>query len=149
MKNAGVWLGLILLIFGGIFLWYSLSYDYYGDYGPGPGLFPVWLSGLLILLAILYIIDSIRKEPIDLSELLPRGKGLRKVLAIFASMVIFLILLPFTGFTVACVIMLFILFYREYKWYWGLGISIVISFALFYAFYVLLSVPLPVNSFGL
>jgi putative tricarboxylic transport membrane protein len=149
IRNAGVWVGLVLLIFSGTIFWQALSYDYFSAFGPGPGLFPLWLSGALIVVSILYIIESVRKEKIKLSEIFPRGSELRKVISIIASLVIFLILVPFSGYITASIIMLLILFFREYKWYWGLVISIVITLSLFYTFETFLNVPLPENSFGL
>jgi putative tricarboxylic transport membrane protein len=137
---------LILFIFAGTLFWKSLSLKYYSDYGPGPGFFPAWMSGLLIVLSILYIIDSLRKNGIHIKDIFPKKEGLRKVLTIFISLIVFLVLVPFTGYTIAAVSMLCILFFREYKWYWGIGISLTVSFVLFFAFHYLLKVPLPVNS---
>ncbi|MBP1930962.1 tripartite tricarboxylate transporter TctB family protein [Ammoniphilus resinae] len=149
MKNAGALVGFLILIFAGTLFFQALSFDYYSDYGPGPGLFPLWLSGLLILLSIAYIIDCYRKNIIQLKDILPKGAGLRKIILIMVSLVVFYILAPFTGYSVAGIIMLMILFIKEYKWYWGLGISVVVTVVLFYTFYSVLNVPLPVNSFGL
>jgi putative tricarboxylic transport membrane protein len=146
MKKAGVWTGLILIIFAGTLFWKSLSLKYYSDYGPGPGFFPIWMSGLLIVLSILYIIDSLRKQGIHIRNIFPNSEGLRKVLSIFLSLIVFLVLVPFTGYTIASISMLCILFFREYKWYWGIGISVTISLVLFIAFHYLLKVSLPVNS---
>jgi len=141
--------GFLILIFAGTLFFQALSYDYYSDYGPGPGLFPLWLSGLLIVLSIAYIIDCYKKNIIQLKDVLPKGEGLRKIILIMVSLVVFYILAPYTGYSVAGIIMLMILFIKEYKWYWGLGISVVVTFVLFYTFYSVLNVPLPVNSFGL
>jgi putative tricarboxylic transport membrane protein len=149
LKNAGVWVGICILVFAGTIFWQSLSYDYYGDYGPGPGLFPLWLSGTLIVLTLLYIGESLKKEIILLTDILPKGKSLWNVLSIIASLIIFLFLVPYTGYTIAGIVMLFILFLREYKWYWGLGISAVVTLIVFFAFHSLLNIPLPVSSFGL
>jgi len=149
MKNAGALVGFLILIFAGTLFFQALSYDYYSDYGPGPGLFPLWLSGLLIVLSIAYIIDCYKKNIIQLKDVLPKGEGLRKIILIMVSLVVFYILAPYTGYSVAGIIMLMILFIKEYKWYWGLGISVVVTFVLFYTFYSVLNVPLPVNSFGL
>jgi len=149
MKNAGALVGFLILIFAGTLFFQALSYDYYSDYGPGPGLFPLWLSGLLIVLSIAYIIDCYKKNIIQLKDVLPKGAGLRKIILIMVSLVVFYFLAPYTGYSVAGIIMLMILFIREYKWYWGLGISVVVTGVLFYTFYSVLNVPLPVNSFGL
>ena len=149
MKNAGALVGFLILIFAGTLFFQALSYDYYSDYGPGPGLFPLWLSGLLIVLSIAYIIDCYKKNIIQLKDVLPKGEGLRKIILIMVSLVVFYILAPYTGYSVAGIIMLMILFIKEYKWYWGLGISVVVTVVLFYTFYSVLNVPLPVNSFGI
>lgn len=150
MKFAGLWVGLIFILFAGTIFTQSLSLKYYSDYGPGPGLFPLWSSGFLLVLSVIYIVDSLRKKGVRVKDIFPRGEGLRKVVDIFASLIIFLLLVRYTGYTIAGVIMLCILFLREYKWYWGAGISVTVTLALYFAFYYLLKVPLPVNSlFGL
>lgn len=149
MKNAGIWVGALIFLFAGVVFWQSLSYDYYGTHGPGPGLFPLWLSALLLVLSLLYILDSIRKNVILFRDILPKGKALGNVLTIFVALIVFLVIVPYTGYTVAGVLMLFILFVREYKWYWGLGISAIITLIVFFTFQSFLNVPLPVNSFGL
>lgn len=147
--NAGVWVGIIMFLFAGIFFWQSFSLDYYGDFGPGPGFLPRWLAGFMVLLSALYIIDSLRKESIDIREAMPKGQGLKKVKAIFQSLIIFLVIVPFTGYVIASVAMLFILFFREYKWYWALALSFLVTSSLFLVFSFLLHVPLPENPFGL
>ncbi len=147
MRNAGVWVGMVILILAGIVFWQSLSYDYYGDYGPGPGLFPLWLSGLLMLLSLLYIGES-RKRVIQVKDVFPRAGALGDVLRIIAALVLFVVAAPFTGYTIAGIAMLFLLFCREYKWYWGLGISTLVTLLVFFVFLRFLQVPLPVNSFG-
>ena len=148
MTNAGVWVGLVFLAFSGTLFWQALSYDYYSTIGPGPGLLPMWLSGTLILLSVAYMIDSVRNDPIDLKSMLPRGKGLRKVLALFVALALFLTVVKYLGYVIASSVMLFILFAFEYKWYWAGSISLAVTLVVFYVFKSLLNVPLPVNTFG-
>ncbi|MDF2962929.1 MAG: tripartite tricarboxylate transporter family receptor [Paenibacillus sp.] len=148
MKNAGVWFGFFIFLLGCVLFWQSLSLDYKSSIGPGPGLFPLWLSGGLILLSLLYIIESVRKEVIRISDILPKGKGLGNVLVIIGSCVIFMIVVSFAGFVIAGTLLIFMLLVREYKWYRALGISFVIALATFVVFQTLLDVPLPVNEFG-
>lgn len=148
MNNAGLWIGLVILAFAGTFFYQGLGYDFYSKYGPGPGLFPLWLSGSLLVLTVLYIVDSVRKSGISVRDILPKGSGLKNVATVFASLLAFLVVMPLAGYTVASVIMLFILFHREYKWYSGLGISIAVSLAIFYLFKSFLGIPLPMNTFG-
>jgi putative tricarboxylic transport membrane protein len=148
MKNAGVYVGIVLLIYSVVMVWQSLTLDYYTAFGPGPGFFPLWVSILLLVLSILYLWESIKKEVILLSKIIPKGKDLRKILAVLGSVVLFMILVNFTGFVISGSILLFLLFMKEYKWYQGIAMSISISILLFYIFNTLLNVPLPANAFG-
>ncbi|PZE21727.1 tripartite tricarboxylate transporter TctB family protein [Paenibacillus xerothermodurans] len=148
MKNAGLWFGVFVLVLGCVFMWQSLSLDYSSSIGPGPGLFPLWLSGILIGLSLLYIIDSIRKNVIHITSIMPRGKGLGNVVTILLSIVIFMIVVSFAGFVIAGTILIFMLLVREYKWYRALGLSVVIALLTFFVFQTLLDVPLPVNELG-
>ena len=148
MSNAALWIGLIILSFAGVLFQQALTYDYYGRFGPGPGLFPLWLSGTLGIITIIYIITSYRRKIINIVDIIPRGTGRKKVLSLFAALLVFLVAVRFTGYTVASGIMLFILLVREYNWYKSLAISVAISCTVFYIFKSILDVPLPVNPFG-
>jgi Tripartite tricarboxylate transporter TctB family. len=148
MINARLLLSTILFVCSGIIFKESLSYEYYGKVVPGPGLFPQWISGILLVLSVIYLIDSFRSQPVPLKDILPTGKGLKKVLSMFAAMLLLIILVPYTGFLIASFIMLLILFLLEYKWYSSLIISGVVGFTAFYVFKYFLSVPLPVGPLG-
>lgn len=148
MKNAGVWVGCFILVFALLIFTSSLSYEYYGSVGPGPGLLPLWLSGALVVLSILYIIESVIKNKITFSDIFPKGKELWKPLLFIFSFILFIVIVPFTGFCIAGITMLTIVFLPSYKWYVGLGISTVVTLFLFVVFYNLLKIPLPVNSLG-
>ena len=148
MRKAGVWMGIALLIWSLVAFKMSSSYVYYSKYGPGPGLFPLWISGIFIVISILYIIESIRKEGVSVNEVLPKGKDLNYILKIMGSIALFVILAPYTGYSIASIVMLFILFYGKYKWYSGLGIAIATTLILFLVFQKYLRIPLPLNEFG-
>lgn len=147
-QNAGVWAGILILIFACVIFSQALTLDYYTTLGPGPGLFPLWLSGILIVLSILYIFQSIKKEAVSFAEILSKGRGLGNVVAVLGSVIVFMLIVNFTGFIVASTVLLFILLVREYKWHWGLGISAGVSILLFVVFQVFLGIPLPVNALG-
>jgi len=148
LKNAGVWSGILMFSLGCCFFWMSLGLTYSSAIGPGPGLFPLWLSGILIVVSLLYIWESTTKDIILLKDLLPRGRELNNIIAILISLIVFLMIVNFTGFIIAGTILMSMLLLREYKWYWGLGISFATSLATFLLFQILLDVPLPVNIFG-
>ncbi len=148
MRKAGVWMGILFLIWSIVAFMMSSSYVYYSKYGPGPGLFPLWISGLFIVISILYIIESMRKEGVSVNEVLPKGEDLNYILKIMGSIALFILLAPYTGYSIASIVMLFILFFGKYKWYSGLGIAIVTTLILFLIFQTYLRIPLPLNPFG-
>ncbi|RDU38126.1 hypothetical protein DRW41_00720 [Neobacillus piezotolerans] len=148
MKNIGLYVSLLFLIIGGIVLMQSLSLNYYSEFGPGPGLLPIWISGLMIVLSIINIFSSLKKDAIKLADVMPKGEGLKNVLLTVGTLLLFIITVPYIGFCIASFLMLFLLFLRGYKWYIGVGLSAGITLLVFWVFGSILNVPLPVNSFG-
>jgi putative tricarboxylic transport membrane protein len=146
LKNISFFTSLCILIFGIVILGNSFSYEYYNNFGPGPGFLPRWISGGLIILSILYMIDTIKKNPVYFKEILPDKKGLWNVISVLISVVLFIIIIPYVGFVVSGTFMMFLTLRREYKWYLALGISIFSTWISFYAFNDLLMVKLPAFS---
>ncbi|WP_075618827.1 tripartite tricarboxylate transporter TctB family protein [Paenisporosarcina indica] len=147
-QNAGVWVGLIILVFSSVIFIQAMNLDYFSKFGPGPGLFPIWLSGILLVLSILYIRLSIKKSIYYFSDIIPMGRSFGNILSVVLALIVFMVLVNFTGFIIASTVLLFTLFSREYKWYWGLGIAIFTSIILFIIFKVFFEIPLPVSVFG-
>lgn len=141
-------MGFIILWFSGTIFFQSFSLDYFAEFTPGPGLFPRWLSAILFLITAIYIVSTFRHEFVDITKIFPRGVELRKVSSVFVALILFLVLVSYTGYITAGILMLMILFYGEYKWYTALLISMVTTFTIFIVFYSFLSVPLPLNVFG-
>lgn len=148
MKNAGVLAAIVILVFGGIIFSQSLTLDYYNRLGPGPGFFPLWLSGGLIFLTFVYFWEAIKKDVILIANILPERKAFINILSTVGSLVFFAATLDILGFVLSGTIMLFFMLSRDYKWYIALMISFITIFVLFYIFNVLLGVSLPVNMFG-
>ena len=101
-----------------------------------------------MVLSVVYIIDSLKNDPIDFKSILPTGSGLKKVLALFGALALFLIMVDYTGYVIASLVMLYILFSFDYNRYWAGSISLAVTLVVFYVFKSFLSVPLPVNAFG-
>lgn len=148
MQNAGVWAGLVFLAYAAGMFWQSFSLRYYTQFGPGPALFPRWLSGILIVLALIFIWQSVRGPAITFRSIFPNGRALANVLSIWAATAVFILMLNFAGFVVASTILLFTLFIRGYNWLWSLGLSLAVSILLFLIFDKAFGIPLPVNAFG-
>lgn len=122
--------------------------DYYSEYGPGPGLLPLWVSVLIFLLSVIYLVTGLKKEKIPFSRVFPKGEGLVNVLVSIGSLILFIVIAPLWGFLIGSTISLFLLFIRGYKWYWSLGLSVSLASIVFWVFGIFLKVPLPVNALG-
>ncbi len=149
VKNAGFWTGIVLLIFASIvFLAILLSEILHG--------FRTW-SRYVSQMAErhsdhyfyrLYLAIGKKKKCSNLKIFFPKGRELGNILSVLASVVVFMLIVNFTGFIIASTVLLFILLVREYKWYSGLAISAVTSIILFIVFKSFFDIPLPVNMFG-
>ena len=134
------------LAIGVIFFAYSLQYPYESELGPGPGMLPLWLSGILIVLSLAYMASVFKGK--DSSEKWPEKKSQLEMAFILGSMALFVILLPIIGFNLSCILFLFVFLRRNYRWYVSLGISATASLVLFFLFTEGFATPLPVNMFG-
>lgn len=148
MNNLSLYISILFLVFGLVFLTQALPMDYYSAYGPGPGMIPLWINGLLIVLSIFNIGYSLKADAIRFADVFHGKKEVLNVLTCLGALVLFLAIVSYTGFTVAGIIMLLILFARGYKWYWNLGLSVGITLAVFWVFNNAFQIALPVNVFG-
>ncbi|MDU4961779.1 MAG: tripartite tricarboxylate transporter TctB family protein [Sporomusaceae bacterium] len=139
--RVGIGGGVGVLLFALIFFGYSLQYPYKGDLGPGPGFFPLWLSGILIILSLVYIYEAWRGQ--DSAETMPGSQGRKNILFILITMILYLILLPLAGFIPASILFLFPLLYKSYRWQVSLAIAVGMSLLLYVLFSVLLEIQLP------
>lgn len=149
MKNFGVWVGIFILLFSIFMFNSSLNYEYYGQYGPGPGFFPLWLSGLLGVFSILFILDSLRKNNrITFSDVIPKGKILLSVLKVVLSILLFILISPFLGYIISSIISMLILLKPEFRWITSFTTAASVTIVLFVVFNVILNIPLPTNILG-
>lgn len=147
MKNkVGFSGGVSVLAIGIIFFAYSLQYPYESELGPGPGMLPLWLSGILIVLALAYLYSVIIGK--DSAEDWPDKKSQIEMGLILGNMSLFVLLTPVIGFVLSSILFLFIFFRRNYSWFKSLLISAGTSVLLFLLFTEGFATPLPVNMFG-
>lgn len=146
INKVGLSGALSVLAIGLVFFVYSLQYPYESDLGPGAGMLPLWLSGLLILLALAYLYAVIKGK--DSAEDWPEWKAQIEMAFILGNMALFVILLPLIGFNLAAALFLFLFLRRSYRWDKSLAISAGVSVFLFLLFTEGFASPLPVNMFG-
>lgn len=142
--QAGAWAGIVFLAIGILFFAYSLIYPYSSEVGPGSGFFPIWISGFLIVLALIYIYESVKGN--DSAEEITK-ESFTKVLMIVIFMVMFVLFLPIAGFNISGTAFLFAMFFKSYGLVKNLIISIVSTLAIYFLF-LLLGVQLPLNALG-
>ena len=148
MKSLEVYISGFFILFGIIIFQLASSMKYYGEYGPGPGLLPLWISGLMVVLAAVNLFVALKKNNKQFSDILPKGTGLINLLSCIGAYALFILVVPYAGFTLSSTAMLFILFARGYTWRKALCLSILVTGVLFLVFGSILTVPLPVNEFG-
>lgn len=142
--RSGIWAGAVIFLLALFLFVLSLQYSYSSVLGPGPGFFPTWLSGILMVLSIWYIYESVKGKNAS-SESWPTGRSLKHILFIIISLVLFVILFSLFGFLLAGVIFLAILFYKEYKWYTTILMSVGITAFIYWMFNTVLKVYLPLG----
>jgi putative tricarboxylic transport membrane protein len=116
---------------------------------PGPGRFPVFIGGFLVIASTGSLIyDWFRPRSGELS--LPKGAGLGRVLSITAATIAYVILLPYIGHVLAAVIIVFVVLQTMGLSNWLTKIAVTAAMALgsYYLFDVLLQVPLPKGILG-
>ena len=147
-QNAGLWFGIGFLAFSLLFFVMSFDIPYQTKYGAGPGMYPRWLTGISIVISLIYIWQSCTTQVFLVGKSFPGRKELLNVLSIFLSCIVFMLLLDAVGFNIAGSLLLFVIFIRHYKLWKAIILSIVITFICFYIFKDFFSVPLPINMFG-
>ena len=122
----------------GLGLWTSL--------GPGPGLFPFAMGAVLAAMALVWLVQELRR-PSETAEGVDRGL----VIAVVVSLVILAAVMDLLGFQLS--MFLFLLYHLKLRgrrtWVSSLIIAVAGSFGAFYAFNYGLNVALPVSAFPL
>ncbi|SKB32656.1 Tripartite tricarboxylate transporter TctB family protein [Arthrobacter sp. 49Tsu3.1M3] len=121
----------------GLGLWTSL--------GPGPGLFPFAMGGVLVAMSALWLLQELRR-PSERAEGIDRGV----VISVVLSLVVLASVMDLLGFQLS--MFLFLLYHLKLRgrrtWVSSLIIALAGSVGAFYAFNYGLNVALPVSAFA-
>ncbi|HWR38529.1 MAG TPA: tripartite tricarboxylate transporter TctB family protein [Patescibacteria group bacterium] len=146
VNKVGLSGAIFVLIVSSVFVYSSLDLPYASEIGPGPGFWPMWLSGLLIPLSLAYLYSAAKGT--DAAEKAPDKKAGMDMIFILGSMSLYVILLPFLGFNLSSIFFLFAFLRKGYSWHKSLGISVAVAVSLFFLFTEGFTTPLPVNTWG-
>jgi hypothetical protein len=142
-QNAGLWFGLCFLAFSVLFFRLSFDLPYQSRLGPGPAMYPRWLAGVSIGVALVYIWQSCTTQIFRAGESFPGRKALANVAEVFVSCLVFMALLNVVGFRIAGSLLLFIVFVRHYRPWVAVALAVGITMICYLIFRVCFSVPLP------
>jgi hypothetical protein len=140
----------LLLLFGAGYAATAVrSYTYWGPTGPGSGFFPFWLGVTMAVLAVIFLVGAIRQRDPG-GTWLPDGRGVRRLAAVVGATVLFVVLLPFVGMTLATALFLLALlrFLEGHTWPLTLGVSVATAVGNWAIFAWWLQVPFPVGVLG-
>ena len=61
VRKGDFWSGLVLAALGAYIVKEAWSWEYLGVDGPGPGFFPLWYGGAMIVLSLLLVAGAVLK----------------------------------------------------------------------------------------
>ena len=148
MKNLDLISGIILLVAGVAVFMQSLSYPIGTFRTPGPGLFPLIASILLIALSAILTVRAVlpkKGAAIAPAPFFPEKGAPRRILLGLASMIGFRYLLPVIGFgpSTGIFTLFLVKFLGGYGWKISIFYSAVSAVAFYYLFQVWLQIPMP------
>ena len=145
MRSADRVTAVLLLVFSVAFAAGAVKYySWWGSGGPGSAFLPFWLGLVMALLAIGFLVRSVRrKDPGE--SWLPRGEGLRDMLVVLAVTTAFVALLNVTGMVIGTALYLAILvaYLGRHRWWLTLGVALAAAIFNWLVFVHWLRVPMP------
>ncbi|MGO3124119.1 MAG: tripartite tricarboxylate transporter TctB family protein [Advenella sp.] len=61
LRRGDFWSGLTLASLGAYIVYQATQWEYMTDEGPGPGFFPIWYGGLMLILSLILMIGTVLK----------------------------------------------------------------------------------------
>jgi len=145
VRSADRVIAALLLVFAVAFSAGALKqYSWWGSGGPGSAFLPFWLGLVMALLALVFLIKSLR-NPYPGQAWLPRGEGLRDLLVVLGATAAFIALLNVTGMVIGTALYLLILVRYLGRHPWWITVAIALAAAGFnwLVFVHWLRVPMP------
>jgi putative tricarboxylic transport membrane protein len=134
----------LLMVFGGFWIWQAGRLAISSpEGGPGPGLLPTAMGISVVVLAAL----SFLRPEVERIALPHVGR----IALILVSLIGYALLLEELGYLIATALLLgfLLLAFAERRRWWQPVAAVVVSFATYYVFRILLQVPLPTDPLDL
>ena len=151
MKRPYQIASLVLICLAAYFCIESLKMRYYTSFGPGPGFFPMWLSILLAILAVVMFWKATfgRPEPMP-ADFYADRRGYLRIGAILVALIAVVVLMKPLGFRLTMMGFYLFLLTTLGCQYWPVTLIITLggSFGVYHLFVHLFGTPLPIGMFG-
>lgn len=153
MKKANYIFCGILTAIAIFFIAIALNYPKAESYGtgvPGPGLWPICISIIILLCAIVLLIKQFKKKNED-EKIDIWNNNTKRVYLCMLILSIYVAVLNYLGFIISTIVMLFIFinWFAKKKWYFTLVISVVVTLSVYYIFKYVLNVSIGFGIFAL
>ena len=152
MKKGNLVLAAVCAVLGVGVIAMASGYPKAADYGtgvPGPGLWPIVISIVLLACTAILIFRTLRMDPEKNTKIELWTTGTRRVYLTMAILAAYLFALPFLGFIIATFVLelIFIQWFAKKNPVITVVISAAITMVVYCAFRFLLNVP--VHTFGI
>lgn len=140
----------LLITLGVAIMWQAKNWVYLTTDGPGPGFFPMWTGGAIIVLAAVvalrHIYDVFKRQPVDKAN----WNGASRVFLAWAGLAVSIALLQPLGFVVSFLLLTLFYVMVIYRKSLVAALSVGVGAALGFwvLFVVLLQVQLPAGPWG-
>ena len=99
LRRGDFWSGLALAALGAYIVSEARGWIYMGEDGPGPGFFPMWYGGAMVVLSLLLVAGTVLK-PAGAGKT-PSWPELRRALTCWAAFAACVVIMKWVGFMVA------------------------------------------------
>ena len=152
MKKMNLIFAAICAAIGALLIALAAGYPTAADYGtgvPGPGLWPIVISAVMLAMAALLVIKSV-KMPAEKNTSVPMwNEGTKRVYITMGILFAYVAVLEFLGFIIATTVMeaIFLHWFAKKKPWITAVLALVITLVIYVVFQYVLNVP--VGSFGI
>lgn len=154
MKKANFIVSIVCAVLGFGVIAIASGYpkaEAYGTGVPGPGLWPIVISLVMLLCAVLLMLKTFKMKPEEDEAVILWSADTRRVYISMLILLIYTIILEPVGFILSTIAMLliFIQWFSKKKWYMSLIISAALSLGIYSIFKFVLNVPIDFGFFAL
>ena len=145
MRKGDFWSGLVLVGLGAYIVREASGWEYLTVDGPGPGFFPLWYGGAMIVLSLLLVAGAVLKSDAAAPHRQVNRSELLRVLACWLAFVVCIALLDVLGFVVSFAVMTYfiiaVLFRKSQRV--AIGLASIGALSFYALFSLALGVALP------